>query len=150
MSYQQDIRRVLDTLSRQHGYPATFDVTVARPGSFEMKVRLQGPVPAQEHIFDLSGGLTPRVQRSIAEWFTSVLPKVPEAKVKEILLVNSLQEVFMMHWNYLVNCQVEWVCRASLVIVVLETVVSVAMLTARRSVPVLALALLPYLSHRQQ
>jgi hypothetical protein len=83
MSYQQDIRRVLATLTRQYDYPATFEVTVARPGSFEMKVSLDGPLPHQEQIFDLAGGLTPRVQRSIAEWFTSVLPKKPESEVKQ-------------------------------------------------------------------
>jgi hypothetical protein len=83
MSYQQDIQRVLATLTRQYGYPATFDVTVARPGSFEMKVSLHGQAPHQEEIFDLAGGLTPRVQRSIAEWFTTVLPKKPEAEEKQ-------------------------------------------------------------------
>ncbi|MES1261345.1 MAG: hypothetical protein ABUS49_06365 [Acidobacteriota bacterium] len=79
MSYQQDIRRVLATLTRQYDYPATFDVTVARPGSFEMKVSIQSP-PHQEQIFDLAGGLTPRVQRSIAEWFISLLPPKPETE----------------------------------------------------------------------
>src|SRR5207247_7842749 len=69
---------------------------------------------------------------------------------KESLLVNSLQEVLMMNWNCLVNCQVEWVCQANLVIVVPQAIVRVVMLTARRSVPVLPLALLPYLSHRWQ
>jgi hypothetical protein len=74
MSYQQDLRQLLASLARKHSYPATFDVSVARSGSFEMKVVRQGEPPNPEKIFDLSGGLTPRVQKLVAEWFISTLP----------------------------------------------------------------------------
>lgn len=86
MSYQQDIQKVLATLAREQGHPATFDVTVARHDSFEMKVVMKGPAPRHEQIFDLAGGLTPRVQRSIAVWVASVLPKAgaTESVVKAI------------------------------------------------------------------
>ena len=74
MSYQKEIRRVVQALADQHGYPGTFDVTVARPGSFEMKVSLRDPLPHAEQSFRLSAGLTPRVLRNIQYWFVSVLP----------------------------------------------------------------------------
>ena len=74
MSYQQDLRQLLASLARQHSYPATFEVSVARSGSFEMKVVRLGEPPNPEGIFDLAGGLTPRVQRLVSEWFISTLP----------------------------------------------------------------------------
>jgi hypothetical protein len=39
-----------------------------------MKVVRLGEPPNPEGIFDLSGGLTPRVQRLVSEWFISTLP----------------------------------------------------------------------------
>src|SRR5260370_13661620 len=73
---------------------------------------------------------------------------MPGAKVGETLVAKSLQEVVMMNWNCLVNCQVELMRQASLVIVVPGAVVHAIMLTARRSEPVLPLDLLPYSSRR--
>src|SRR6266581_3762948 len=73
---------------------------------------------------------------------------MPGAKVGETFHAKSLQEVLMINWNCLVNCQVELMRQASLAIVVPGAVAHAIMLTARRSRPALPLDLLLYLSHR--
>ena len=78
MSYQQELRKLLAELVTEHSFPAAFDVTVAKEGTFEMKVTRRGPPPNPEAIFDLSGGLTPRIQRLVAAWFVENMAK-PEA-----------------------------------------------------------------------
>lgn len=73
MSYQQDIRDVLTSAVIEHKSAATFEVVIARPGSFEMKAILKNDGITHEHIFDLANGLTPRVRRSIHQWVALVL-----------------------------------------------------------------------------
>ncbi len=81
MSYQQELRKLLAELISMHSFPATFEVTVAKPGTFEMKVSRLGPPPNPEAIFDLSGGLTPRIQRLVAAWFVENMAQPDAAAV---------------------------------------------------------------------
>jgi len=80
MSYQQELRKLLGTLSEAHNFPSSFEVTIARPGTFEMKVVRQGAEGNTPGIFDLSNGLTPRVQRAVGEWFVSSIAEPPPEK----------------------------------------------------------------------
>ena len=57
----------------QHDRMATFDVSVARPGSFEMKAVLTDRYGSCQEVFNLSNGLTLRTVRSIRTWFEARL-----------------------------------------------------------------------------
>lgn len=81
MSYQQELRKLLAELVSEQSFPAAFDVTVAKPGTFEMKIVRRGPPPNPMAIFDLSGGLTPRTQRLVATWFGEVMAPPDETTV---------------------------------------------------------------------
>jgi hypothetical protein len=73
VSYQQDIRDVLQSKAAELNSQASFDVSVARPGSFEMKVTVTENSASHEKTFDLSNGLTPRTRRAIQEWVDLIL-----------------------------------------------------------------------------
>lgn len=73
MSYQQDIRDVLTSAIIEHKSAATFEVVVARPGSFDMKAILTNGSMTHEQVFDLSNGLTPRVRKLVEQWVDLIL-----------------------------------------------------------------------------
>jgi hypothetical protein len=83
MSYQEAIRRILTDLARETGRKPDIDVTVARPGSFEMKILLRDGEARYERIFDLATGLTPRTSKSIRSWFEESLSPTPAARREE-------------------------------------------------------------------
>jgi hypothetical protein len=79
VSYQQDIRDVLTSAVIEHKSPATFEVVVARPGSFEMKAILINNSTTHEQTFDLCNGMTPRIRKSIEQWIDIILkPEEPK------------------------------------------------------------------------
>jgi len=73
VSYQQEIRDVLTSKVGEYNSAAKFNVTIARPGSFEMKVIITKNSAIHEHTFDLSYGLTPRTRKAIQEWADLIL-----------------------------------------------------------------------------
>jgi hypothetical protein len=83
VSYQQEIRDVLNAKAGEHNSPARFDVTVARPGSFEMKVIMTENSASHEQTFDLSNGLTPRTRRAIQEWVDLILTPTSNTSEKK-------------------------------------------------------------------
>jgi hypothetical protein len=72
VSYQQEIRNVVSS-AIDKGSHVSLDVTVAHPGTFEMKVILRNQSTSYESTFDLSNGLTPRIRRSITDWVDLVM-----------------------------------------------------------------------------